>query len=99
MDLLPKHLKDNLMNIIKRTCATCVAFDPTAMDDEEPCANLTFFTIHHVDADRKPLIIHQAPGPAEWYDGHQTHEEDKADVAAIAGFWQRLGIERRASGD
>ena len=87
------------MNIIKRTCATFVAFNPTATDDEEPCANLTFFTIHHVDADRKPLIIHQAPGPAEWYDGHQTHEEDKADVAAIAGFWQRLGIGRRASGD
>jgi hypothetical protein len=87
------------MNIIKRTCATCCAFNPSATDDEEVCTNLTFFTIHHVDADGRPLVIHQAPSPADWCDSHQTHEEDKAEDAAIAGFWQRLGIEpgRRAT--
>ena len=87
------------MSNIKRTCANCVAFNPSATDDEEPCANLTSFTVHHVDADLKTLTIHQAPSPGDWCDGHQTHEEDKAEDAAIAGFWQRLGIERRADGN
>ena len=76
-----------------------MAFNPTATNDEEPCANLTFFTIHHVDADLKPLIVHLAPSPGDWCDGYQTYEEDKAEDVAIAGFWQRLGIERRAGGD
>ena len=67
------------MNIIKRTCATCAAFNPSATDDEEVCANLTFFTIHHVDADGKPLTIHQAPSSTDRCDSHQTHEEDKAE--------------------
>ena len=71
------------MNIIKRTCATCAAFNPKATGDEEPCANLTSFTVHHVDADLKPLTIHQAPGPDDWCDGHQTHEEDIAQTHAI----------------
>ena len=35
------------MTIIKRTCATCCAFNPTAMEEEEACENLTFFTEHH----------------------------------------------------
>lgn len=35
---------------IKRTCATCCASNPSATNDEEPCANLTFFTaVYHVD--------------------------------------------------
>ena len=71
------------MNIIKRTCANCVAFNPTPTGDEEPCANLTSFTVHHVDVDLKPLTIHQAPGPDDWCDGHQTHEEDIAQTHAI----------------
>ena len=86
------------MNIIKRTCSTCCAFNPSATDDEEPCGNLTFFTVHHVDAEGKPLTIHQAPGPADCCPSHMTHVEDKAEDAAIVMFWQRLGIERRMGG-
>ena len=33
------------MNIIKRTCATCVAFNPLATGEEVVCGNLTFFTV------------------------------------------------------
>lgn len=83
MDFLPKHLKDTIMNIIKRTCATCAAFNPSATEDEEPCGNLTFFTIHHVDGDGKPLTIHQAPSPTDWCDSHQTHDEDAAETHEI----------------
>ncbi|CAN5533039.1 hypothetical protein BH10PSE16_BH10PSE16_33010 [soil metagenome] len=71
------------MNIIKRTCATCAAFNPSATQDEEPCGNLVFFTIHHVDADGKPLTIHQAPSPTDRCDSHQTHEEDAAETHDI----------------
>lgn len=71
------------MNIIKRTCATCTAFNPSATDDEEPCGNLTFFTIHHVDAKGKPLTIHQAPTPKDCCSSHQTHEEDAAQTQEI----------------
>ena len=79
----------------KRTCANCCAFNPSATGDEEPCANLTFFTIHHVDAEGRPLTIHQAPSAADWCDGHQTDAEDKAEDAALAQFWQRLSIAPR----
>ena len=87
------------MNIIKRTCANCVAFNPSATDDEEICSNLTSFTAHRFSTNGRLLIVHLAPSPDDWCDGHQTHEEDKAEDAAIAGFWQRLGIERRADGN
>ena len=71
------------MNITKRTCANCAAFNPSATEDEEVCGNLTFFTIHHVDADGKPLTIHQAPSPTDRCDSHQTHEEDAAETREI----------------
>lgn len=71
------------MNIIKRTCATCAAFNPSATDDEEVCRNLTFFTIHHVDADGKPLVIHQAPSATDRCNSHQTQEEDEAETHQI----------------
>ena len=71
------------MNIIKRTCSTCAAFNPSATEDEEPCGNLVFFTIHHVDADGKPLTIYQAPSPTDRCDSHQTHEEDAAETHQI----------------
>ena len=87
------------MNIIKRPCANCVAFNPSATDDEELCSNLTSFTAHRFSTNGRPLIVHLAPSPDDWCDGHQTHDEDKAEDAAIAGFWQRLGIEQRTSGN
>ena len=81
------------MNIIKRTCATCAAFDPSATEDEEPCANLVFFTIHHVDAGGKPVTIHQAPSPTDRCDSHQTHEEDAVETREIDTARAAVGIE------
>ena len=83
------------MNIIKRTCATCCAFNPDHTDDDPACSNLVNITIHHVDAAGKPLVIHQQPAPDDWCDGHQTHEEDRAEDAAIGAFWLTLGIAPR----
>ena len=77
------------MNIIKRTCATCVAFNPSATGEEVVCGNLTFITEHH----GTPQAVGRDPGPADWCPSHMTHKEDRAEDAAIAGFWQRLGIE------
>ena len=81
------------MHIIKRTCATCAAFNPSATEDEEPCANLVFFTIHHVDAGGKPLTIHQAPSPTDRCDSHQTHEEDAAETREIETARTAMGNE------
>jgi len=71
------------MTIIKRTCANCCAFNPAPKGDDPACMNLVYFTIHHVDADGKPLTIHQAPTPADCCPGHQTHEEDEAETHEI----------------
>ena len=81
------------MNITQRTCATCAAFNPSATDDEEPCANLVFFTIHHVDAGGKPLTIHQAPSPTDCCDSHQTHEEDAVETREIEMARAAMGNE------
>lgn len=67
------------MTIIKRTCATCAAFNPSATDNEEVCGNLTFFTEHH----GTPQALSREPGPADWCDSHQTHEEDAAETHEI----------------
>ena len=67
------------MNSIKRTCATCAAFNPSATEDEEACGNLTFFTEQH----RTPQKWHREPGPTDYCDSHQTHEEDAAQTHEI----------------
>lgn len=86
------------MNIIKRTCATCVAFNPLAAEDKVVCGNLVSIIIHHIDEDGKPLVIYRAPYASFRCDSHKTHAEDEAEDAAIVVFWQRLGIERRKGG-
>ena len=67
------------MNIIKRTCATCAAFNPSATTDEEPCGNLVFFTEHH----GTPQAVNREPSPTDYCDSHQTHEEDAAETREI----------------
>ena len=67
------------MNIIKRTCATCAAFNPSATDNEEVCGNLVYFTEHH----ETPQAMHREPSPDDACDSHQTHEEDAAEASAI----------------
>jgi len=79
VDFLPKHLKDKIMNIIKRTCATCASFNPSATDDEEPCGNLVFFTENH----GTPQAVNREPGSADYCDSHQTHDEDAAETHEI----------------
>ena len=79
------------MNIVKRTCATCAAFNPSATDDEEVCGNLTFFTEYR----GTPQAVSHEPSPADWCPSHQTHEEDKAEDAGMVTFWQRLGLAPR----
>ena len=69
------------MNITKRTCATCVAFNPSATGEEVVCGNLTFFTEYR----GTPHAVNREPNATDWCDIHQTHAED----AAMAGFWQR----------
>ena len=83
------------MTIIKRTCANCCAFNPDHTEDDPACSNLVNIIIHHVDADGKPLVINQQPAPDDRCDGHMTHEEDRAEDAAIGAFWQTLGITPR----
>lgn len=67
------------MNIIKRTCANCAAFNPSATDDEVVCGNLVYFTEHHGTLQ----ALSREPGPADRCDSHQTYEEDKAENAAL----------------
>ncbi|MDO8772167.1 MAG: hypothetical protein Q7K57_26390 [Burkholderiaceae bacterium] len=67
------------MNSIKRTCATCAAFNPSATEDGDACGNLTFFTEQH----GTPQEWHREPGPTDYCDSHQTHEEDAAQTQEI----------------
>ena len=67
------------MNSIKRTCATCAAFNPSATDDEGPCGNLTFFTEHH----GTPQALNRKPSSTDCCDSHQTQEEDAAETHEI----------------
>ena len=79
------------MNIIKRTCASCVTFNPSANGEEVVCGNLTFFTEHR----GTPQAVSRELSPTDWCDNHQTHAEDAAEDKAVAGFWQSMGIEPR----
>ena len=67
------------MNIIKRTCATCAAFNPSATGEEEVCGNLTFFTDHH----GTPQAVNREPSPTDRCDSHMTHEEDETQTQEI----------------
>ena len=67
------------MSTLKRTCATCASFNPSATQDEEPCGNLVFFTEHH----GTPQAVSRAPSPEDWCDSHQTQEEDEAETREI----------------
>lgn len=79
------------MTLTKRTCSTCCAFNPAPEGDDPACWNLTSIIEHN----RTPQELHRQPLPNDWCDGHQTHEEDRAEDAAIGAFWQTLGIAPR----
>lgn len=69
------------MNIIKRTCATCAAFNPAPEGDEPACWNLISFHARP----GTPQALSREPGPDDRCDSHQTHEEDAAlvDLAMV----------------
>lgn len=60
------------MNIIKRTCATCTAFNPAPEVDDPACWNLVSIIEQH----GTPQELHRQPMPNDWCDSHKTHEED-----------------------
>ena len=72
-------MKDNTMNVIKRTCATCAAFNPAPEEDDPACLNLTFITENH----GTPQAVSRDPEPADWCPSHQTHEEDAVETYQI----------------
>ncbi|MDB5869543.1 MAG: hypothetical protein JWP96_1875 [Polaromonas sp.] len=67
------------MNITQRTCANCAAFNPAPEVDEPACWNLVSFNARP----GTPPALSREPGPADLCDSHQTHEEDKAEDAAL----------------
>ena len=89
------------MNIVKRTCANCAAFNSTPTVNNRSCENWVFFI--DVGAPRTPR---RPPGPGDCCSDHQTVEEDaarrhKADgtpeflaaVSACCNLHEELGSE------
>ena len=63
---------------IKRTCATCAAFNSNPTGDEPTCGNLVHIVIHHVDEQGQPIVVRRQPYATFRCDSHQTHEEEAA---------------------
>lgn len=78
----------------KRTCATCVAFDPSATGDNPTCGNWVNVVSHHVDQQGQCIVFYEQPYGAFGCPHHQTHDEEASEDAAVARFWQRLGLPR-----
>jgi hypothetical protein len=74
-------MKDDHMPLLRRTCSTCCSYSGGE------CLNMVCFIVPGADA-RQPL-------PNEVCHDHMTHEEDRAEDAAIAAFWLTLGIAPR----
>ena len=61
------------MNIVKRTCANCAAFNSTPTVNNRSCENWVFFI--DVGAPRTPR---RPPGPGDCCSDHLTTDEDAA---------------------
>ena len=72
---------DDMSRLLRRTCSTCCSYSGGE------CLNMVNFIVPGADA-RQPL-------PNEVCDDHMTQRESDAEDAAIAVFWQRLGIAPR----
>ena len=81
------------MNIIKRTCATCTAFNPAPEGDDPTCWNLVNIVIHHVDENNHPIVIRRQPYAGFRCDSHMTHEEDAAETREIETARTAMGNE------
>ena len=71
-------MKDENMILLRRTCSTCCSYNGGE------CMNMVSFIVSGSHA-RDPL-------PNDVCDDHMTQRESDAEDAAIALFWQRLGI-------
>jgi hypothetical protein len=67
------------MNILKRTCSNCAAFNPAPSVDEPTCWNL----VSIIDNFGTPLAKTSEPGPSDHCDDHLTNDEDKAQTMLI----------------
>ncbi|NQW93787.1 MAG: hypothetical protein HQ446_07100 [Polaromonas sp.] len=83
------------MKIIKRTCATCSAFNPAPEDNDPTCWKLVTIAIHKVGAFNVPIVVRQWPHAGFLCESHKTDDEDRAEAAAIGAFWFALGITPR----
>ena len=75
------NMEDTSMTLLRRTCSTCCSYSGGE------CLNMVSFIVPGSDS-REPL-------PNEVCDDHMTHEEDRAEDAAIGTFWLTLGIAPR----
>lgn len=67
------------MNIVKRACANCAAFNPLAVGDEPSCWNFVAMIDHAgTDQERK-----RQPGPSDRCKDHMTLEESAEMTALI----------------
>lgn len=73
------HFKGPHMNIFKRTCANCAAFNPVPVDNEPTCWNLV--TI--IERAGNLPDIRRPPSTGDCCDSHLTAAEDRAETHAI----------------
>ena len=65
---------------IKRTCATCAAYNPIPTGNEPVCFNLVSIVIHRVNEQGKPIVIRRQPDAAFCCDDHQTPAEEAQEA-------------------
>lgn len=70
------------MNIFKRTCANCAAFNTVPVGDEPTCWNLVTIIERagNLSDSRRP------PSPGDCCDSHLTLAEDRAESEAMEAF-------------
>lgn len=76
------------MNISKRICSNCTAFNSSPTGEDPTCWNLVSFTVNF----GTPLAKASEPGPSDHCDDHQTIEEGKAQTELIGEGWEAGGF-------
>ena len=67
------------MNITKRTCTTCTAFNPAPTGEEPTCWNLVSF----IERANTPQAVTREPGHQDHCDDHLTHQEDERETELV----------------
>jgi hypothetical protein len=68
------------MNLIKRTCANCIAFEPAPGELAPTCGYMVTMLVHHVDRHGTPMVVRRQPYSGFCCDGHHTPEENTAQA-------------------